>query len=63
MSEKHDCERFYKDLYTENSLFAQNSDCYNVKSKITVYFMILNQCDIHFKDQAATKHCFLFLDK
>ena len=42
MSEKYDCRKFYEDLYTENSLFAWNFNCYSVRSEITVHFVILN---------------------
>ena len=42
MLKEHDCERSCEDLYTKNNSFAWNSDCYNVKSEITVHFMILN---------------------
>ena len=50
MSEEHDCERSCEDLYIKDSLFAQNFNCYNVRSEVTVYFMILNQHDVYFKD-------------
>ena len=63
MLKEHDCRRFYEDFYIKDSLFAQNFNCYNIESKITVYFVILNQYDVYFKDQAATKHCLLFLNK
>ena len=42
MLKEHDCERSHEDLYTENNLFAWNSDCYNVELKITVHLIILN---------------------
>ena len=42
MLKEHDCKRFCEDLYTEDSLFAWNFNCYNIESKITVYLVVLN---------------------
>ena len=50
MLKEHDCKRSCEDLYTKNNLFAWNSNCHNVESEITVYLVILNQHNVHFKD-------------
>ena len=50
MSEKHDYRKFCEDLYTKDSLFAWNFNYYSVELKIIVHLVILNQCNLYFKD-------------
>ena len=50
MLKEYDCERSCENLYTKDNLFAQNSDCYNIELKITVYFAVLSQHNVYFKD-------------